>query len=106
LVCRAEPEPWQECDPFSGGDERLRHLAVVDAIGDVRVEARVAAAAVDHPEAGAVGSEVSQQPALPAEVGERDRCDLSRRMTFTHPGPGEHDLLAETRRKRRSACAA
>jgi len=45
LVCRAEHEPWQECDPFSGSDERLRHLAVVDAIGDVRVEARVAAAA-------------------------------------------------------------
>jgi quercetin dioxygenase-like cupin family protein len=72
-VCRPEHEPWQECDAFSGGDERLCHLAVVDAIGDVRVEARVAAAAVDHLEAGAVGSEVSQQPALPAQVGEADR---------------------------------
>jgi hypothetical protein len=57
----------------SPGDERLCHLAVVDAIGDVGVEAGVATAAVDHAEAGAVGPEVSEQPALPAQVSEVDR---------------------------------
>ena len=72
-MCRLEHEPWQESDPFSGGNERLCHLAVVDAIGDVRVEAGVAAAAVDHAEARAVGAEVSQQPVLPAQVGEANR---------------------------------
>ena len=55
------------------GDERLCHLAVVDAVGDGRVEAGFAAAPVDHPEAGAVGAGVSQQPALPGPVGEANR---------------------------------
>src|SRR5205085_10074065 len=49
------------------------HRAVGDATGDVRVEARRAAPAVDHAEAAAVGSEVSEQPALPAQVGEANR---------------------------------
>src|SRR5439155_18195797 len=83
-MCRAEHEPGQESDPFSGGDERLRHLAVVDAIGDVRVEARLAAAAVDHPEAGAVGCEVSQQPALPAQLGEANRRVALEPMAARH----------------------
>src|SRR5207253_3276572 len=72
-VRRSEHEAREERDPFSGGDERLCHLAVVDAIGDVRVEAGVAAAAVDHAEARAVSAEVSKQPALPAQVGEANR---------------------------------
>jgi hypothetical protein len=59
-VCRPEHESWQESDPFTGGNERLCHLAVVDPVSDVRVETGVAAAAVDHAEAGAVRTEVSQ----------------------------------------------
>ena len=69
-MCRPQHESWQESDPLSRCHERLGHLAIVDAIGDVRVETLVAAAAVDHAEAGAVGPEVSQERVLFAQVGE------------------------------------
>jgi hypothetical protein len=68
------------------GNERLRHLAVVDPVGDARVEARFAAAAVDHAEAGAVGAEVSQQPVLSVEVGEANRLLASEPVAARHDG--------------------
>ena len=64
----------QHGDALAGCHERLRHLAVVDAIGDVRLEPGLAAAPVDHPEARAVGAEVGQQPVLRAQVAEAESC--------------------------------
>ena len=72
-VGRPQHEPGKQGDPLSRGDQCLGHLAVVDAVDNGGVDAGVATAAVDHAEAGAVGAEVPQQPALLAQVGKADR---------------------------------
>lgn len=77
-----EHDAWEESDSFARGDERLCHLAVVDAIDDFGVEAGVAAASVDHAEAGAGGAEVSQTDSAQGSIRAGHSQALAQRVVL------------------------